>query len=102
MKNKDRLLNICNDYCIVVEFLNENDMNTIDTGFLCWLSKDQENIEDAIKNKKTLEIYWPNCNISSASSLKTYIKKATFKKFFVRVLGHGSKYKNCLYNKTNF
>ena len=94
MNDKSHLLNISNLDCLTVEFIKEK--NVLETGFRCWLCNEanEVTIDKAIQNKTILKIYWPDCNISSASNLKNSLKKSNFEVYSVRVLAQGSKYEN--------
>ena len=96
MSNPDvkRLLQVKNEHCILVAFVNEKDnkdQNLIDTGYSCWLqAEDQKNIKNVIKNEKQVAIQWPKCEIKCAKSMKK-LRDIEFQKSVVTILAYGGK-----------
>ena len=87
---KDKLIGISNERCTLVEFVNEE--NCIETGFVAWMEeKDIDEIDEIISNEKIIKLFWPQCNISSAASLKTALMKTNFNQYPAKILAKGSK-----------
>uniref|UniRef100_A0ABD2W894 BEN domain-containing protein n=1 Tax=Trichogramma kaykai TaxID=54128 RepID=A0ABD2W894_9HYME len=81
-------LKLSNDKCILVEFLNEN--NLIQTGFVEFLNQDdQKKLEEIIENKKSIIVNWPQIKIEQAQSMMKKLEKAEFKQDIVRILATG-------------
>ena len=78
-----------NNKCILVEFRNES--NKIQTGFEAFLNKNiVKEIDDLIKNKKIVQVEWPNVEMMEAGLLKKHLINASTTKTSVRILARGT------------
>lgn len=91
MTDINRLFDITNNECILVEFVNEE--NSIQTGFLSWLQEsDAKNVENIIKNREEVLIQWPDIDTAEANLIKNKLKKAKFVKHPVIVIATGGNF----------
>lgn len=87
----NRLLDIKNSDCLLVEFVNEE--HRIQTGFISWLQEsDAKNVENLIKNREEVLIQWPDIDTSEANLIKKKLKKAKFSKHPVIILATGGNF----------
>uniref|UniRef100_A0ABD2WWA6 BEN domain-containing protein n=1 Tax=Trichogramma kaykai TaxID=54128 RepID=A0ABD2WWA6_9HYME len=86
-----KLGDIEDKYCVLVEFVNENEKK-IDIGFVPWIKNenDEKEIVELIENGKIVEMYWPDCSTYSARTLKSQLKNVEFNIEPVKILATGS------------
>ncbi|OXU31990.1 hypothetical protein TSAR_013758 [Trichomalopsis sarcophagae] len=88
MDEKERRLHVDNNDCMLLEFVN--DSNSLAVGYLNWLKEDDLlEIQNLIKQKKEVEVMWPDCTIKTAVYMKAMLQKATFSTHVVRILDVG-------------
>lgn len=97
MSVEDQRLNIDNDNCIIVEFVNEN--NSLCMAYKSWLvdKKLRENvnkIKSCIEKRSEKLISWPTIDVSPAEKMKKQLAK--MKSWdadqVVRILAYGCKF----------
>lgn len=80
-----------NKQCLLVEFLNEG--GSLACGYKNWMKeKDQENIEEIIKNKTLVKIKWPdNVDVDQASIMNKLLKTVKWSEYPVKIIFYGGK-----------
>ncbi|KAL7298900.1 hypothetical protein TKK_0008007 [Trichogramma kaykai] len=91
----EKLKDIKDEHCILVKFVNEHE-EPIDIGFLPWIKNDIDKgrLTKIEENSEDIEVYWPNCNTTSARTLKNQLKSVDFLAEPVKILGSGCIFKN--------
>jgi len=75
--------------CVLMEFPNEN--GNVAVGYLAWLSRKEDDIQNIIKNRENVVTRWPkNCTIGPVTTkLKKKLQNCEWTAHVVYIIGFG-------------